>query len=273
MGDSYAGARKAPGQTDSRRRDNAVIPRSDKRVDGLKCKDLVGMPWRLAFALQDDGWYLRSDIIWAKPNPMPESVVDRPTRAHEYVFLLSKSPRYFYDSKAMAEPAIGQSGHDLTGPGYAAPGQVPQTGSRKVPQGWDTGKGAHGSIHKEGRRGKNEETGDRKKDGFNERWDNSIPAATRNRRTVWTIPTQPFKDAHFATFPEALVEPCVLAGCPEGGTVLDPFAGSGTVGVVALRNFRRFIGIELNPAYTAMARRRIEAAVPGPALFNQSASA
>jgi site-specific DNA-methyltransferase (adenine-specific) len=274
LGDSYAGTRVGTGSmTVSRRRDDEPIPRSDRAVFGLKPKDLVGIPWRLAFALQADGWFLRSDIIWNKPNPMPESTKDRPTKAHEYIFLLSKSASYFYDADAVAEPAIGQNEHDLTGPGYAAPGQPPQTGSRKVPQGWDIGKGAHGTIHKDGRRRKNEETGDRRKVGFNERWDSSAPAATRNRRSVWTIPTQPFKGAHFATFPEALVEPCVMAGCPAGGLILDPFTGSGTTGVVALKNFRRFVGIELNPAYAAMAIRRITAAVPGPSLFNQSASA
>gem|GEM_PF-5229864 len=141
---------------------------------------------------------------------------------------------------------MGQTEHDLTGPGYHAPGQAPQTGSRV---------------------GNNEESGDRRKAGFNERWDASGGTPTRNRRSVWTIPSQPFPDAHFAVMPEALVDPCILAGCPEGGTVLDPFAGSGTVGVVALRHHRRFIGIELNPNYAAMATRRIQASVPGPSLF------
>lgn len=232
-------------------------------ITGLKPKDLVGIPWRVAFALQADGWYLRSDIIWSKPNPMPSSVKDRPTTSHEYVFLLSKSARYHYDGQAIAEPLAestlreiaegynGQATKDYESAGVQDPSSVK---ARIIA----------------GKRGKNEETGDRRKDGFNERWDSSTPALTRNRRTVWTIPTQPFKGAHFATFPEALVEPCILAGCPEGGTVLDPFTGSGTTGVVALRHHRRFIGIEINPAYAAMATRRILAAVPGPSLFINS---
>jgi DNA modification methylase len=195
---------------------------------GLKPKDLVGIPWRVAFALQADGWYLRSDIIWAKPNPMPESVTDRPTKAHEYVFLMSKCPRYYYDSDAIVEASDGRSWHDVTGPPRTdVPGQTKQDG--------------HGRRHV----------------GFNERYFAGPPPATRNKRTVWTIATQPYPEAHFATYPEKLVEPCVLAGCPVGGTVLDPFAGSGTTGAVAYRLGRKFVGIELNPEYAAMAERRI----------------
>jgi DNA modification methylase len=217
---------------------------------GLKPKDLVGIPWRVAFALQAEGWYLRSDIIWHKPNPMPESVTDRPTKAHEYLFLLSKSERYFYDQEAIKEDGIAMNLHDATGQGWQAPGQLKQTGSRDKQRG-------HSRPH----------------DGFKAHWDKMSReeqcAVRRNKRDVWTIGTQPFPDAHFAVMPEALVIPCVLAGSPEGGLVLDPFTGSGTVGVVALKNFRRFVGIELNPAYTTMATRRIASATPGPALFNQ----
>jgi DNA modification methylase len=214
-------------------------------VPGLKSKDLIGIPWRVAFALQADGWYLRQDIIWSKPNPMPESVRDRCTKAHEYLFLLSKSERYFYDADAIAERAAGLNEHDLTGPGYSAPGQTPQRGSRsgnkaRKPAGLrgipgasttDPNGGVAGSIPWEG--------------------------STRNKRSVWNIGTEPFPEAHFATFPPALIEPCILAGCPRGGTVLDPFGGAGTTGLVADRLGRNAILIELNPEYADMAERRI----------------
>lgn len=246
---------------------------------GLKPKDLVGIPWRVAFALQADGWYLRQDIIWHKPNPMPESVTDRCTKAHEYVFLMSKSGRYFYDHEAIKEPVSGDpaaSRNRWDTKDYEVPGQKPQKRtSRKVPGGWDTstGNGGHGAFHRDGRAASgNKERKPRPGIHDDSRHQKgSVPwtdhDGLRNRRSVWTIATQPFKEAHFATFPEDLVEPCILAGCPEGGTVLDPFTGSGTTGVVALRHHRRFIGIELNPAYAAMATRRILAAVPGPSLF------
>jgi DNA modification methylase len=187
----------------------------------LKHKDLMGIPWRVAIALQADGWWLRSDIVWSKPNPMPESVTDRPTKAHEYVFLLAKSERYFYDAAAIAEGATGRSS------GRVAADRAESTG---LPH-FRTRAGFAASGDKE--------------------W------VSRNRRSVWTVATQPFPEAHFATFPEALVEPCVLAGSRPGDLVLDPFAGSGTVGVVALRHGRRFLGIELSKEYVAMARRRI----------------
>jgi len=184
---------------------------------GLKPKDLVGIPWRVAFALQADGWYLRSDIIWSKPNPMPESVTDRPTKAHEYVFLLSKQARYWYDAEAVAEASWEP--HRI---------RCDRVGGASFDERQQHSEG--GTV-----------TG----------------SVSRNRRTVWTIATQPYPEAHFATYPEKLVEPCVLAGCPVGGTILDPFTGSGTTGAVACRLGRDFIGIELNPEYAAMAERRI----------------
>lgn len=191
---------------------------------GIKKKDLIGIPWMLAFALRADGWYLRQDIIWSKPNPMPESVQDRCTKAHEYLFLLSKGPRYYYDTAAIAEKATGE-----------APGNTKATkGGRAYGEGAAEHRTA-ANLHNIGAR------------------------ETRNKRSVWEVATQPFKEAHFATFPPALVEPCILAGCPRGGTVLDPFFGAGTTGLVADRLQRNCIGIELNPEYAAIADRRINA--------------
>jgi DNA modification methylase len=186
---------------------------------GLKPKDLCGMPWRVAFALQADGWYLRSDIIWHKPNPMPESVRDRPTKSHEYLFLLSKSARYFYDQEAVKEPQHGA---------MQRRGAVCTLARSRA-----TGRQDGGRVWQD--------------TGF------------RNRRSVWTIATQPTKHAHFATFPPRLVEPCILAGCPADGTVLDPFAGAGTTLLVAKRHGRHGLGIELNPTYCELAAARLAA--------------
>lgn len=192
------------------------------RPVSTKDKDLIGVPWMLAFALRADGWWLRSDVIWAKPNPMPESVTDRPTQAHEHVFLLTKAARYFYDAEAIREPASSSFG---AGP-LATRGQQAWNGASEPPQndhsGWIGGDGH-----------------------------------VRNRRNVWEIPTRPYPEAHFATFPTRLVEPCVLAGTRMGDLVLDPFAGSGTVGVVCGWYERAFVGIELNAEYCELARKRI----------------
>lgn len=206
-----------------------------------KHKDLMGVPWRLAFALQDDGWYLRSDIIWHKPNPMPESVTDRPTKAHEYVFLMSKSGRYWYDQEAIREPATDWGTRDRTNGKYHNEG---------------TGLQPHSGLT--GKR-KQDDVGKRQYTGFNERWDNrDEPLTTRNVRTVWTIPTEPNSFAHFATMPQSLVERCILAGCPVGGVVLDPFVGSGTTALVARRLDRHYIGCDLNPEYVALATKRLK---------------
>jgi DNA modification methylase len=224
---------------------------------GLKHKDICGIPWRVAFALQADGWWLRQDIIWSKPNPMPESVTDRCTKAHEYLFLLSKRERYYYDTIAIRECATdtgrenGRDGRDEQD-GARPPGSRPRTLARldytqprkiKVPGGWDRGPGAHGTIHRDGRTSA-------------EYQEVEVPGG-RNKRSVWEIATSPFAEAHFATFPPALIEPCILAGCPTGGAVLDPFGGAGTTGLVADRLQRDAILIELNPEYAAMAERRI----------------
>lgn len=208
---------------------------------GIPAKNLIGIPWSVAFALRAAGWYLRQDIIWHKPNPMPESVRDRCTKAHEYLFLMSKSSRYYYDADAIAEPAGGDNGSRFdTGKTATHQGERMQRGPRRR-SGNDERKSAKGrGCPNEGVAGKVPWEGD-----------------TRNKRSVWSVTTKPFPGAHFAVFPPDLIEPCVLAGCPEGGTVLDPFAGSGTTGVVATAHGRNFIGCELNPEYAAMAERRI----------------
>jgi len=235
LGDSYAANGTTGGggavdiRTDGRKTTPGDKVRGRKREVrnargiGLKPKDLVGMPWRVAFALQADGWYLRSDIIWSKPNPMPESVSDRPTKAHEYVFLLTKSPRYYYDADAIRESNGNEANWDNYG-----------------------GKGLH----------------DHKDDlvkGMSQ--PKVMPNAThpngRNKRTVWEIATQPYPEAHFATFPEKLVEPCIMAGCPQDGVVLDPFAGSGTTLAVAQRLGRKSIGTDLSEEYLKLASKRL----------------
>ena len=306
FGDSYASesAKGGSGTPNGRNGRGEMYARAG--LGGLKPKDLVGIPWRVAFALQADGWWLRSDIIWSKPNPMPESVTDRPTKAHEYLFLLTKSAKYFYDSEAIKEPANGWNG-SVFGDGKSGDAKVYH---RQTP---------HGD--------KQAAVGKRTYSGFNDRWDESEATngapATRNRRSVWEIATAPYAEAHFATFPPALVEPCILAGTSERGAcsvcgapwrrvveretrpnwapprhegdvyhrpdsggglandrratvetgwaptcdheaptvpcvVLDPFVGSGTSALVARQLGRHSIGIDLNPAYLALAQRRLE---------------
>lgn len=209
---------------------------------GLKPKDLIGIPWMLAFALRADGWYLRQDIIWSKPNPMPESVRDRCTKAHEYMFLLSKGPRYYYDQEATLE-AASPSTHARLSQDVQS-----QIGSDRVP-----GK-TNGTMKAVGRKF-DPAAGNKNNPSFDAAM--AIMPEKRNKRSVWEVATQPFSEAHFATYPPALIEPCILAGCPIGGTVLDPFFGAGTTGLVADRLQRDCIGIELNPEYAAIAERRI----------------
>ena len=226
LGDSYSGSGKGPagnlGKTHDERnmetKHSAIVPA------GLKPKDLVGIPWRVAFALQADGWYLRQDIIWAKPNVMPESVRDRCTKSHEYIFLLTKSPKYYYDHVAIKEPVAASS-------------------LKRAESGWKSDR----PSAKVGKEGIDIEV-------MGKRF---VNPEGRNKRDVWFIPTASFKGAHFAVMPEALVEPCVLAGSKEGDIVLDPFTGSGTVGVVALKHGRNFLGVELNPEYAEIAYKRI----------------
>ncbi len=232
---------------------------------GFKQKDLMGMPWRVALALQADGWWLRQDIIWSKPNPMPESVTDRCTKAHEYLFLLAKSERYYFDQESILEPAadatierLSQSTLDQQHGSDRVPGKT--NGNMKA-----VGRASGNKTHKYVAAYDTAESEEhRTKAGLLKIADKPYPM--RNRRSVWEVTTQPFSEAHFATFPPALIEPCILAGCPSGGTVLDPFGGAGTTGLVADRLGRNAILIELNPEYAAMAERRIRNDAP---LFTQ----
>jgi site-specific DNA-methyltransferase (cytosine-N4-specific) len=221
------------------------------RTNGLKPKDMVGIPWRVAFALQADGWWLRSDIIWAKPNPMPESVTDRPTKSHEYLFLLTKSARYYYDAKAIAEEATCPDPRLVDG-------FVPKS---------DNGKHA-GDPQARAQRWPGIGPQHATERDRNEKYEPMQTHPTRNARSVWTIATSPYPEAHFATFPPELPRRCILAGSKPGDTVLDPFAGAGTTGLVADRLGRNFIGLELNPKYVEIARRRIAADCP---LFQEAA--
>lgn len=215
----------------------------------LKPKDLGGIPWRVAFALQDDGWWLRQDIIWSKPNPMPESVTDRCTKAHEYLFLLTKSERYYFDQEAILE-ASSPNTHARLSQNVEA-----QIGSARAHAGGKT----NGNMKAVSRKLATPGSGIKNNSSMDGAL--SVMPDRRNKRSVWTIATEAFAEAHFATFPQALVEPCILAGCPVGGTVLDPFLGSGTTALVADRLGRDCIGIELNPAYAEIATGRLRAAL------------
>ena len=219
------GGKMADGSIVNRDRHAGYNPARNASAIGLKHKDLIGIPWMLAFALRADGWYLRQDIIWHKPNPMPESVRDRCTKAHEYIFLLSKSERYFFDSEAMKEPSV-------------TPADMQVAKRNKAPH-----KGQRDS-------GMRETTG-----GFDKI---TKVYDMRNRRSVWTVATRPYKGAHFATFPPALIEPCILAGSKPGDIVLDPFMGSGTTAGVSVQHGRKYLGCELNPEYKALQDQRIE---------------
>lgn len=232
IGDSYA---TRSGNQPPRNTKNSCGHTSKQVPHGYKYKDLMGIPWLLAFALRADGWYLRADIIWHKPNAMPESVKDRPTKAHEYIFLLSKRSTYYYDAEAVKETAVGF--------GPDNPGR--KKGNSRTFRG--------GSAYTNNQAKNNSTSVERQSHGL-------VPneSGKRNRRSVWTVATRPYKGAHFATFPEALVRPCILAGSRPGDTVLDPFAGSGTVGVVAVQEKRDFIGIDINPTYSKMSEQRIQ---------------
>jgi len=225
LGDSYYNYRPGKGQAlvkQSCASSGQDLPqtcaRRGNKLDGLKEKDLIGIPWRVAFALQADGWYLRQDIVWHKPNPMPESVKDRCTKAHEYIFLLSKNPKYYFDSVSIQEDAKWERWGDQTV-------VKEQQGTAK----W-IGAKSKADLQAMGK---------------------------KNKRSVWTVATKPCKEAHFATFPTELIRPCVKAGCPIGGIVLDPFMGAGTTALVAKQEGRQYVGFELNPAYVDMANKRL----------------
>ena len=227
-------------------------------VDGLKPKDLIGIPWMLAFALRADGWFLRQDIIWHKPNPMPESVRDRCTKAHEYVFLLSKSDRYYFDHEAIKEPVAASTVARLSQPNLAN-----QAGSDRVP-GKTNGnmkavRSKANSFKREGSKREQAIPGQAVGTHRPDRAESEYDLDTRNRRSVWTVATRPYKGAHFATFPPALIEPCILAGSRPGDIVLDPFMGSGSTGKAALREGFKFIGCELDAAYHNIAEGRLRA--------------
>jgi DNA modification methylase len=233
LGDCYAGSGGMGSWVDDKAKKGMTIIKDynrNKPIQGFKPKDLMGIPWRVAFALQNDGWYLRQDIIWHKPNPMPESVTDRCTKSHEYIFLLSKSKKYFYNTKAVMEEAKYDGRKDTF-----------MKGSPKYSDGFTPVQSGR-TIHERG----------------HERWPNTKNGVRmKNRRDVWHIATRSYPDAHFATFPPELPELCIKAGCPEGGVVLDPFSGAGTSGMVALRFNRDYIGIELNPEYVEISKKRI----------------
>lgn len=230
LGDSYAAANPSgkQGKSGDRASRTFTAQTTIKMAPGLKPKDLVGIPWRVAFALQADGWYLRQDIIWHKPNPMPESVRDRCTKAHEYIFLLSKSERYLFDVDAIKEPMKASSVERQTRPWNGER-------QRAMPDNYRPHSMSHYGKECSG---------------------------MRNRRSVWSVTTKSFKGAHFATFPPDLIEPCILAGSRKGDTVLDPFAGAGTTWLVSRKHGREFIGCELNQDYASMAERRVDYHIP-----------
>lgn len=254
LGDSYAGSGKGAWEPGRGQKESYIPTKNSpqckipKTPIGLKPKDLVGIPWRVAFALQSEGWYLRSDVIWSKPNPMPESVKDRPTKSHEYIFLLSKSPNYYYDNESIMEPLAPSTIARLSQNISEQRGSSRANGGNKLNGNMEavfTVRGSKGVINNKLNSGRRENN-------------ISIDAPIgRNKRTVWTVPTAKFTEAHFAVFPLELIEPCILAGCPEGGTVLDPFAGAGTTLFVSEQLGRNSIGIELNPDYCEIIRRRM----------------
>ena len=236
LGDSYYNYRPGKGQAlvkQSCASNDQDLPqtcaRRGNKFDGLKEKDLIGIPWMAAFALRADGWYLRQDIIWHKPNPMPESVQDRCTKAHEYIFLLSKSQNYFYDRMAIAEPAIYAEQHA---------NKATSWGKKKADAGVKANIEQYQQIGVE-----NNKT--------------CLEGGMKNKRSVWSVNVKPYKEAHFATYPPELIKPCILAGCPKDGTVLDPFGGSGTTAQVAVENNRNAILCELNPEYVKLINHRL----------------
>jgi DNA modification methylase len=255
LGDSYAGSgvndgSKNPGLSKAAQRGDAK--RRPSHLEGIKPKDLIGIPWMVAFALRADGWYLRQDIIWAKPNPMPESVTDRCTKSHEYIFLLSKSAQYYYDNEAIMEPLaaasisrLSQDVENQTGSTRANGGAKSNGNMKAVYKNLQPDGQQPNSFHLSRAEGKPDEV-----------------YTSRNKRDVWTVTTKPYSGAHFATFPPDLIEPCILAGSRVGDTVLDPFGGSGTTAAVSVKHHRNYVICELNPAYIELAEKRLSGVQP-----------
>lgn len=274
IGDSYAAQAKKRTEAQATaastlqgrhatRNQKSILHQQNKKVSGLKLKDLVGVPWMVAFELRRRGWFLRSDIIWHKPNPMPESVTDRPTKAHEYIFLFSKSESYYYDADAIkTESKDASDDRRRREDGRSRKPDKMRNGIRpQVPSGWDTGPGHHHGL--EGYYGSgNKERKPRPgvPDGTGKNQAGSVPwkGTKANKRDVWTVTTKPFKDGHFATFPPKLIEPCILAGSAPGHVVLDPFMGAGTTALVARQLGRRYVGAELSAEYLEIIRKRME---------------
>lgn len=264
IGDSYASKSNGPAGIPKA---DSVAPhvasrtaharRSSQVPPGFKHKDLIGIPWMLAFALRADGWFLRQDIIWHKPNPMPESVRDRCTKAHEYIFLLSKGPRYFFDQKAVKEPSSGGT------PGNVAPLKGVGDENHRTRNGLaayaERLRSKRDSFRRDGSKRAavipGQSVGSHREGRSESDWD----TGTRNKRSVWSVPTRGYKGAHFAVFPPALIEPCILAGSRPGDVVLDPFMGSGTTAAVSLQHGRQYLGCELNTDYEPLQTQRIEA--------------
>ena len=262
VGDSYAGSGRGWNVKPSAQSKASTMRGSKPNVPrGCKPKDLIGIPWMLAFALREDGWYLRQEIIWHKPNPMPESVTDRCTKSHESLFLLSKSPKYRFDADAIKEPSSGTSSRpqhrravEIAEEAGLTDEHIAAIRSAGIT---DAGK----AMETQGGCGRNSDRvsalAAEAKDALGGYYREFLIAPKRNKRDVWTVPVKPFRGAHFATFPPELIKPCILAGCPEGGTVLDPFGGSGTTAIVAAECGRKFVLIELNPEYAEMAGARV----------------
>lgn len=259
IGDSYASSTKGSGCPSKKQLSNYGSRYESKKFNhGVKNKDLIGIPWMLAFALRADGWYLRQDIIWHKPNPMPESVTDRCTKSHEYIFLLSKSQRYYYDHNAikqlMADASFERLNQNIE----------LQLGSDRVPgkrNGRMKAVRANGIVRDRLLDYDSKEKQLRdcvKRGGFEKEKDLPLPEALANKRSVWTVTTKPFSEAHFATFPEDLIVDCIKAGCPEGGIVLDPFMGAGTTALVSRKLNRNYVGFELNEEYIRIANKRLK---------------
>lgn len=256
LGDSYCATGTGSGNQSSstlqggKKNQIEAGKRPNKKPTGdIKPKDLIGIPWMVAFALRSSGWYLRQDIIWHKPNPMPESVTDRCTKSHEYVFMLAKSSSYYYDAQAIKTPATTNEGR---------PPGVTRNREYEYNSKENNNPGSYlKPVKKDKQRGHS-----RRHAGFNNRWDNMSTSEQMsmgaNKRSVWTVPTFPYADAHFATFPEHLITDMIKAGCPEGGIILDPFMGAGTTAVVARKLNRNFIGFELNPEYIEIANKRLQ---------------